>query len=1644
MAQTRDQIQLSFGKEMNWMSANPVLLKGECACVFDNETLAPKYFTFGNGALTFAQLPLVSFVSGGGGVDPATVYTIEQVDALLAVITQSVSSLDLDVASQIESVSLQIGGLTSDLAELAGRVDGLEGQHYDDTEIVGRVTAVEGRLDGIDGVVSSFNELTTKLDPDVSEENYLASLSTVAGMIDTATQWSEAHQAALDSGVTAAGLLQTAVSITDLENQKASKVTGMYINVATVVSAGTGYSAYSKCTVGGVIGFITGVDSEGSILSDGIVLLQTVGGSAVSTPAPVLTQLGGSGATCTVASSSATAKDLINVQQYIEGVVDLVANTKLDKGQIDNLLRVIQGGQAVPIYLSPSIKYVDGAFTGVEQGVEFAPFKTGQAAISSFGVASLEIPNTVGGVINFAAGEYVEDLLLEYISNKTLVGQALSHQSKTTVNSITLGSGTSNIGIKNLGILQSLLIASSGEHYVDNVTVTGETSVDGVDFGYFENCSFLSDVQIVSGVAEFSNCDFYGKTLSVLTGATVVARDCMNFAVSVAAGASYVHSSGTLSPADTQYALSANSDATFVGLYSGSALTTAHAYAPINIPDGVSCALGLFLFDFANSVLPSIDARASGDGVSGHQVVVGARSGDEEGYLADSPYLGDHLSAISAALKVLADAGSGSFAITDVDLVQGEEAGELAIKVTTPLGEQTKLAVVVPGLGSAAFTDATAYATAEDGELAQLAYQKDAAGIPKSDLVASVQTSLEKADSAEQGANKTSTVTVESDLQYPTAGAFYRQALAPITAIQSRLPTFSGAAGTEGGTLTTVAGARVIALSTAGRLLQSSTNNTDVFPSFAALVAATTFYYQGVTASPEERDIATYIEDEQERRAQYDGAQWVYRETLGQQTTDEQRAALNSGVTAEFVADTQQQLEDMDTALDGKQGLILSGSADDILVSPSTDGGQTRKLTRRTTVRVAGTADDSSVATEAGVRSAIDTGLATRLAKPVNPESGSVFVKLKSDGTSEADSAVYLTESAAELLYLKSADASFQPPVESGTDQLLSAPATLGGSLRTIALVGSMSASPSDARVLTEKGVNDSLSGKQQALPATAYGLTQVPILGATVGAQVTKMSVKKVASDVGNADDILLTESAVGKKIAAEAVASISGTSGSLLVIGPASKPISSEILSNTISRIVEVAFPDPLVQGALTPSVTLESNTVYYSNSDAVKGLNGSAILRPVLQTVGFNSNGASVFSGVSVSGGEQSVTEVSPSYPSPVNTDALYLLLSSAWSAKKFNNSCLNLYLPQGVVVSNLAFTKSVVSVLHVRDRNVGDSAFVSASTLLFRDSTVTIQLDRATDANNAISVHAINSVIHAYGKTRLSFVAIGDVPNSATVYLHGGASVQDIPSVNSVVVYVSADSTLDVPVPVVAPMPMLVVDLKVRKRLSTEDYTTAEKTKLAGIAEGANNYTHPATHSPSVIAQDSTNRFMTDAERAKLSGVAAGAQVNVLESVKDSAGTALSITSKSVQLSKSTVGLPYVDNTADVNKPVSGPVQTALNAKAPISSPIFTGTVSGITNAMVGLANVANVLQYSASNLPTASNVMLTTPIYYRAGTGAVNTASTVNDLANLMVALFNGLYNIVSNATSTPTTAVKLGSASAPISAVYANIFDFRS
>ena len=102
-----------------------------------------------------------------------------------------------------------------------------------------------------------------------------------------------------------------------------------------------------------------------------------------------------------------------------------------------------------------------------------------------------------------------------------------------------------------------------------------------------------------------------------------------------------------------------------------------------------------------------------------------------------------------------------------------------------------------------------------------------------------------------------------------------------------------------------------------------------------------------------------------------------------------------------------------------------------------------------------------------------------------------------------------------------------------------------------------------------------------------------------------------------------------------------------------------------------------------------------------------------------------------------------------------------------------------------------------------------------------------------------------------------------------------------------------------------------------------------------------------------------------------------------------------------ITKTMVGLSNVDNTSDANKPVSTPQQTALDLKANIASPTFTGTVSGITKAMVGLSNVDNT-----SDLNKPISTATQTALDLKANLASPTFTGTVSGITKAMVGLGN--------------------------------------
>ena len=119
-----------------------------------------------------------------------------------------------------------------------------------------------------------------------------------------------------------------------------------------------------------------------------------------------------------------------------------------------------------------------------------------------------------------------------------------------------------------------------------------------------------------------------------------------------------------------------------------------------------------------------------------------------------------------------------------------------------------------------------------------------------------------------------------------------------------------------------------------------------------------------------------------------------------------------------------------------------------------------------------------------------------------------------------------------------------------------------------------------------------------------------------------------------------------------------------------------------------------------------------------------------------------------------------------------------------------------------------------------------------------------------------------------------------------------------------------------------------------------------------------------------------------------------------------------------LAKEDVGLANVNNTSDANKPVSTATQTALDLKAPIANPTFTGTVSGITKSMVGLGNAENTSDADKQiSTATGAALDLKAPINSPTFTG------TVSGINKVMVGLdsVNNTADMdkpVSNATQT--------------------------
>lgn len=189
----------------------------------------------------------------------------------------------------------------------------------------------------------------------------------------------------------------------------------------------------------------------------------------------------------------------------------------------------------------------------------------------------------------------------------------------------------------------------------------------------------------------------------------------------------------------------------------------------------------------------------------------------------------------------------------------------------------------------------------------------------------------------------------------------------------------------------------------------------------------------------------------------------------------------------------------------------------------------------------------------------------------------------------------------------------------------------------------------------------------------------------------------------------------------------------------------------------------------------------------------------------------------------------------------------------------------------------------------------------------------------------------------------------------------------------------------------------VDKIAGKGLSTEDYTTVEKSKLAGVASGATandtdaNLLSRANHTGTQLAATISN-FSATVLATVIAGLstatnsvitAADTVLVALGKLQAQVTAHIANISNPHSVTKIQVGLGNADNTSDANKPISSATQTALNLKYDASNPNSYETTTELnardTSNRVRANHTGNEteLTFSEGILPSAPISGLTT-------------------------------------------------------------------
>ncbi len=251
---------------------------------------------------------------------------------------------------------------------------------------------------------------------------------------------------------------------------------------------------------------------------------------------------------------------------------------------------------------------------------------------------------------------------------------------------------------------------------------------------------------------------------------------------------------------------------------------------------------------------------------------------------------------------------------------------------------------------------------------------------------------------------------------------------------------------------------------------------------------------------------------------------------------------------------------------------------------------------------------------------------------------------------------------------------------------------------------------------------------------------------------------------------------------------------------------------------------------------------------------------------------------------------------------------------------------------------------------------------------------------THIQSTTDVHGINNTADLATKNYAD-AAVG-THNSDTTGVHGIVNTANLALLSDVSDSVSLHNSDTTDVHGIADTAALATKTYADGAVTTHNSDT---TDIHGISNTAN-LVYSSDLSGHADDTTSIHGISNTADLAYLSNIADhNSDTTDVHGIADTAALATktyadsAVTTAVSALTKSSVGLGNVDNTADADKPVSTATQTALDLKSDIAGPTFTGTVTvptlavtttatGITKSMVGLGNVDNT---SDANKPVST-------------------------------------------------------------------------